>query len=57
MHHIQEINSTPLGKLPLAQAYTPMQVWGDVFTPEEGTRKGTAFPCLDMPYESRWSHA
>lgn len=36
--------------LPLAQAYIPMQEWGEVYSPEEGTKKGTAFPCLYRPY-------
>jgi len=42
--------------LPLAQAFVPMQSWCGMFPPEEGTKKGTIFPCLYKPYESRWQN-
>ncbi len=36
---------------PLAFPYVPAQPWGDIYAPEEGWRRGTIFPALDMPYE------
>ena len=41
-------------KMPLAQAYVPMQQWGEIYSGEEGTRKGTIFPALYRPYEGKW---
>ena len=53
VHHMEGINQMQLGSLPLAQAYIPMQTWGEVYTPEEGTQKGTIFPDLYRPYERK----
>ena len=52
--HTHKMDNVPLSSLPLARAYVPMQTWGEVFKPEEGTRKGTIFPCLYSPYERAW---
>jgi hypothetical protein len=34
----------------LAQAYVPRQPLTEIFSPEEGLRRGTAFPNLYQPY-------
>lgn len=39
-----------LKNLKLARAYVPFQKFCTVFSPEEGLRKGTAFPELYEPY-------
>ncbi|HHW14478.1 MAG TPA: spore coat associated protein CotJA [Firmicutes bacterium] len=39
-------------KARLARAYIPFQLWGELFSWEEGLRKGTIFPDLFFPYEA-----
>lgn len=39
--------------LKLAQAYMPFQVMNKVFSPKEALCKGTLFPELYMPYETK----
>ena len=35
---------------PLATSYTPMQAFTDLYTPEQGYRRGTIFKALDRPF-------
>jgi len=35
----------------LAEAYVPIQPWGDVFAPNKALMAGTIFPCLVRPLE------
>ncbi len=35
----------------LAMAYVPVQVWQDLYEPEEGFRRGTIFRELDLPFK------
>ena len=37
-------------EMELAQAYVRPQPLEKLFTPEEGLRMGTVFPCLSRPY-------
>lgn len=41
---------TVLRNLKLARAYVPFQKFCTIFSPEEGLKKGTAFPELYEPY-------
>ncbi|MCL2578787.1 MAG: spore coat associated protein CotJA [Oscillospiraceae bacterium] len=34
----------------LGMAYIPMQVWGNLYTPEDGFARGTIFEELDLPF-------
>lgn len=42
-----------LDSLPLAMAYVPMQMWGDIYEPEMGLKQGTMFPDLVKPFRGR----
>ena len=35
---------------PVAMAYVPKQVWDKTYTSENGMKKGTMFPELDLPF-------
>ena len=37
--------------LPLAFAYVPSQTFENLYSPEDGWRRGTLFAALDKPYE------
>ncbi len=39
-----------LDSLPLAMSYTPMQVWGELYSPVTALDRGTLFPPLDLPF-------
>ena len=53
LNQAENANRMPPAPQALAEAYIPMQNWGEVFPPEEGTRRGTIFPSLYRPYEGR----
>ena len=36
--------------LPVAMAYVSWQNWQNTYDPETALRKGTVFPCLDLPF-------
>ena len=44
-------DARPLGTLPIAMAYVPMQQWKDTYPPSEALTRGTLFPELDLPFE------
>lgn len=46
-------DAMPLGDLPLAMAYVPMQRWTDVSDGEMGLRDGTIFKELILPFKGR----
>ena len=35
---------------PLAMVYSPMQKWGNLYTPEEALKNGTLFADLNFPW-------
>lgn len=37
-------------KTPLAMAYVPYQLWGEVYDAENGMAQGTMFPELNQPF-------
>ena len=37
--------------LRVGMAYVPMQPWETPYTPDRGLRRGTIFPCLDLPFK------
>ena len=37
----------------LAMAYVPWQRWQETYPLEEGFRRGTIFPDLDLPFEGK----
>lgn len=43
-------DSMVLGSLPIAMAYTPMQQWKTVYSPDEALSVGTVFPQLNLPF-------
>lgn len=38
---------------PLAMVYSEKQIWGPLYSVEEGLERGTIFPCLDKPFMGR----
>ena len=45
---------------PLAMVYSPMQMWRNIYTPDEALRYGTLFAELNFPWEagekgSKWN--
>ncbi len=44
-------NTKPTPTLPLAMAYVPTQVFGNLYPYREGWGRGTLFADLDKPYE------
>ena len=36
---------------PPGMAYVPYQQWGEVYEPENGLKRGTVFPGLDLPFQ------
>lgn len=43
-------DSEPLGQLPLAMAYVPMQQWKETYSEDVALSRGTIFPELDLPF-------
>ncbi len=43
--------TAPVDSMTVAMAYVPIQSFGGMYTPEKALRQGTAFPCLDKPFE------
>ena len=36
---------------PLASVYSPIQIWRNLYEPDEALKKGTLFKELDLPFE------
>ena len=49
----RNFDNLPLASMPLAQAYVPVQSFEEVYSAEEGIKKGTIFPSLYNPYVKR----
>lgn len=43
----------PLGDLPLAMAYVPMQKWRKIYSNDVALNRGTIFEELDLPFMGR----
>jgi hypothetical protein len=42
---------TAVNSCPLAMAYVPWQCWEQPYEPNVALKRGTIFPCLDLPWE------
>ena len=48
--HCPNTGTGPVEQMPIGMGYVPWQQWNQIYPLEQGFRRGTIFPELDMPF-------